>query len=198
MRNSVFIAKVLTKLVRGRDMLLSRVRSRQFASCGPRALIRSPRIIIGSQYVVIGADFDCFPGLRLEMYDRHLDKRFTPSLVIGDRVSINYDCHIGCVNRIEIGDGVLIASRVYISDHIHGALDYSDIATPPSVRRVNSKGPIVIEDDAWIGEAVCVMPNVRIGKGAIIGANSVVTRDVPPYSIAAGSPCKVIRTLVAP
>jgi acetyltransferase-like isoleucine patch superfamily enzyme len=55
------------------------------------------------------------------------------------------------------------------------------------------KGPIVVQDDVWIGAGATVLAGVTIGKGSVIGAGSVVTRDIPPYSIAVGSPCKVVR-----
>ena len=58
-----------------------------------------------------------------------------------------------------------------------------------------SKGPVVIENDVWIGEGVCVMPGVRIGRGAVIGANAVVTQDVPANSVVGGVPAKLIRSL---
>ncbi len=65
----------------------------------------------------------------------------------------------------------------------------------PLVRPLYSKGPIIIEDDVWLGEKVSVMPGVHIGRGAIIGANSVVTKDIPAYAVAVGSPAKVIKML---
>jgi acetyltransferase-like isoleucine patch superfamily enzyme len=158
-------------------------------------MIRSPRVILGGRFIHIGAGFDAFPGLRIEAFDRHLGKRFTPIITIGDRVSINYDCHIGCVNEITIGNDVLLASRVYISDHSHGAPDYHDIDMPPSARKVFSKGPVVIEDGVWIGEGACILPGVRIGRHAIVGANAVVTCDVPPYTIVGGVPARSLKTL---
>lgn len=187
--------RIAAKVRRIRVAAMSALHARRFASCGPDALIREPQSMVGCEYVHVGRGFDVFPGLRLEVFDRHLQKRFAPTMRIGDRVSINYDCHIGCVNRIEIGDDVLIASRVYISDHSHGAPDFSDTSVPPSVRPVHSKGPVVIESEVWIGEGACVLPGVHIGRGAIIGANAVVSRDVPAFCVAAGVPARVIRVL---
>lgn len=88
-----------------------------------------------------------------------------------------------------------MASFVYISDHSHGEITRAELDLPPLGRLLYSKGPIIIGNNVWIGEKVCILPNVRIGDGAVIGANSVVTKDIPPHSVAAGSPAKVIKQL---
>ena len=62
----------------------------------------------------------------------------------------------------------------------------------PRLRQLVSKGEVIIEDNVWIGNNVCILGGVRIGMGSIIGANTVVTKDIPPYSIAAGVPAKII------
>jgi acetyltransferase-like isoleucine patch superfamily enzyme len=191
------LSKVLARLDWEWDRVATHWHCGRFASCGPGGKIRSPRTILGGCFIHIGAGFDVFPGLRIEAFDRHLNKQFTPRITIGDRVSINYDCHIGCVNEITIGNDVLLASRVYISDHSHGSPDYQDIDTPPSQRLVFSKGPVIIEDGVWIGEGACVLPGVRVGRFAIVGANAVVTRDVPPYTVVGGVPARPIRTLAS-
>ena len=188
------VFRILDRLRGEKDRMLSHWHSARLASCGPGVLIREPRKIIGGRYIHVGSDFDVFPGLRIEAFNRHLDKLFTPRITIGDRVSINYDCHIGCVNEITIGNDVLLASRVYIADHSHGSPDYTDINLPPSKRQVHSKGPVVIEDGAWIGEGACILPGVRIGLHAIVGANAVVTRNVPPYTIVVGCPAHPIKS----
>lgn len=120
---------------------------------------------------------------------------FSPFVKIGNNVSIESDCHISSINKIIIGDNVLMASFVYISDHSHGEITRAELALPPLERPLYSKGPIIIGNNVWIGEKVCILPNVKIGNSAIIGANSVVTKDIPPYSVAAGSPAKVIKQL---
>jgi acetyltransferase-like isoleucine patch superfamily enzyme len=193
------MTRILFALLNRLHLLVTRCLSHwhrlKFASVGEHALIRRPRNILGGHHITLGSNFDAFPGLRIEAFDRHLDKQFSPRIIIGDRVSINYDCHIGCVNEITIGNDVLLASRVYISDHSHGTQDYSDIDIPPSERKVFSKGPVVIEDGVWIGEGACVLPGVRVGRHAIVGANAVVARDVPPYTIVGGVPARVLKTL---
>jgi acetyltransferase-like isoleucine patch superfamily enzyme len=189
------IFKIVDRLGGLGTWLMSHWHTARFARCGPGSLIRSPRMICGGRFIHVGASFDAFPGLRIEAFDRHLDKSFTPRITIGDRVSINYDCHLGCVNELTIGNDVLLASRVYISDHSHGAPDYHDIDVPPSARKVFSKGPVIIEDGVWIGEGACILPGVRVGRHAIVGSNAVVTRDVPPYTIVGGCPARRLRTL---
>lgn len=67
---------------------------------------------------------------------------------------------------------------------------------PPSKRPIMSKGAIVIDDHVWIGEMVCILGNVHIGKSSIIGAGSIVTHDIPAYSVAVGNPAKVIKNLM--
>ena len=145
--------------------------------------------------VEIGDNFKCGERLKLRTFNGWKDQSFNPCIRIGNNVSIESDCHIGAINKIIIGDNVLIASFVYISDHSHGEITRAELDLAPLERPLYSKGPIIIGNNVWIGEKVCILPNVRIGDGAIIGANSVVTKDIPPYSVAAGSPAKVIKQL---
>ncbi|RZL62547.1 MAG: acyltransferase, partial [Pedobacter sp.] len=117
-------------------------------------------------------------------------------IIIGNDVSINFDCHIACVNKISIGNNVLMASKVFITDHFHGNASKASIALPPSKRVVESKGPVIIEDNVWVGEGVAIMPNVTIGQNSIIGANAVVTKSFPANSVIAGNPAKLIKTII--
>ena len=66
---------------------------------------------------------------------------------------------------------------------------------PPVQRQMVVKGPVVVEDNVWIGERVCILSGVTVGKGAIVAANSVVTKDVPPYSVVGGVPAKLIKVI---
>ena len=88
-----------------------------------------------------------------------------------------------------------MASFVYISDHAHGDDRFLDLDTPPLRRPLFSKGPVHICRNVWLGERVCVLPGVTIGEGSVIGAGSIVTHDIPPFSIAAGAPARVIKTI---
>jgi acetyltransferase-like isoleucine patch superfamily enzyme len=154
-----------------------------------------PMDIIGGKYICIGKNFSSNKRLRIEAISKHNRTLYNPKIIIGDNVSVNYDCHIGCINKIIIGNDVLIASKVYITDHFHGEISKEQIKIPPSFRKLYSKGAVIIEDNVWIGEGVCIMPGVTIGKNSIIGANSVVTKNIPEDSVVVGQAGKVIRRI---
>lgn len=166
-----------------------------FKKAGYGFSIEYPVRIIGSEFIAIGENFKSFGRLRLEAYCEHNKNRFNPKIVIGDNVSINTDCHIGCINSIRIGNGVLIASRVFITDHFHGEIDVESLSLPPSDRLLVSRGPVVIERNVWIGEGVAIMPNVTLGENCIVGANSVVTKSFEANSVIAGIPARVIKKI---
>jgi acetyltransferase-like isoleucine patch superfamily enzyme len=109
---------------------------------------------------------------------------------IGERSLINDYCYLTSNHSISIESDVLIGEFVSIRDYDH-AFSCPDI--PISLQGFTG-GPIVIGEGSWIGRGVAITKNVRIGKGCIIGANSVVTRDIPDYSVAVGSPAKVLKT----
>jgi maltose O-acetyltransferase len=110
-------------------------------------------------------------------------------LRIGADCSINYGVSIGCTEAITIGDRCRLGPYVMIVDTaFHELLDRS--RRPPSE-------PVVIEDDVWIGAKASIMPGVTIGRGSVVGTAAVVTRDVPPFSVVAGVPAKVVKTLDA-
>lgn len=168
---------------------------KQLKKCGKNPTILFPISSYGLKYIEIGDNFASYSRLKLEAYDQHLVTLYNPKLIIGDNVRIGYDCHIGCVNEIVIGNNVLIASKVFISDHSHGETNVESLKLPPNSRKVVSKGPVIIEDNVWIGEGVAIMPNVRIGRNAIVGANAVVTKDVPENSVIGGNPARIIKFL---
>lgn len=157
-------------------------------------LIRFPFRVRGKQYVKIGKGFTTGFNCRIDALNinDHDDKYL---IEIGENVEINDEVHIGATEKIIIGDNVLIASKVYISDHNHGSYKGEKQDSPmsmPKKRKIYSS-PIKIEKNVWIGEFVSILQGVTIGEGAIIGTMSVVTKDIPPYTIAVGSPAKPIK-----
>lgn len=110
-------------------------------------------------------------------------------LQIGSGSSIGRRNHIYAASRIEIGEKVLTASNVYISDCTHGYQDHSAAVMDQPVRLLNT---VSIGDGAWIGQNVCII-GCSIGRNSVIGANSVVLHDIPDYSVAVGAPARVVR-----
>jgi acetyltransferase-like isoleucine patch superfamily enzyme len=115
----------------------------------------------------------------------------SPHLSIGDGCVIGHMNHIACIREVAIGKYVLTADRVYISDHSHG---FSDTTRPIMKQESASKGKVTIGDGTWLGENVVVI-SCNIGRNCVIGANSVVLTDIPDFSVAVGTPARVIRSL---
>lgn len=123
------------------------------------------------------------------------------SLTVGDRSFIGGG-EISCASRIEIGDDVMIAWGTTIFDHASHSLRFSERANDVTgwLRGVKDwsvveMAPVHIGNKAWIGFGSILLPGVTVGEGAVVGAGSVVTRDVPPWTVAAGNPARVIREL---
>jgi acetyltransferase-like isoleucine patch superfamily enzyme len=131
-------------------------------------------------------------------------------VVIGDRVYLGASTLI-CRTRIEFGNNIFVAWGTYFYDHDSHSINHlarrEDITQQLKDYRegvdfrlnknwsgVNTK-PIKINDDAWIGMNCIILKGVTIGEGAIVAAGSVVTRDVPPWTIVAGNPAVVVRTI---
>jgi len=110
-------------------------------------------------------------------------------LIIKDGTIIGHFNHIYATKSIIIEENVLTADRVYISDNLH---DYADPAVPIKNQKILQKNPVIIGAGSWIGENVCII-GASVGKNSVIGANSVVTKDIPDYCVAAGIPAKVIK-----
>jgi acetyltransferase-like isoleucine patch superfamily enzyme len=114
-----------------------------------------------------------------------------PKLIIDSHAGIGMGATISAARRVEIGEFVLLARNVYISDHGHG---FEDVSVPVMHQGITEPKPVKIGRHSWLGQNVCVLPGVSIGQHCIIGANSVVLSDVPDYSVAVGSPARVIKT----
>lgn len=144
----------------------------------------------GGKFITLGEHFSSLSNLRIECIENGEEK---PKLTIGNQVSFGYRVHIAVSNLITIGNNVLLGSNILITDHNHGKTDETSLATPPTQRPIYSKGPVIIEDDVWIGDNAIILPNVTIGKGSIIGAGAIVTHNVPPYSRVVGTAAQPIQ-----
>mgnify|MGYP002623235696 CR=1 FL=1 len=156
-------------------------------------IFRFPMVIRGRKYIDFGIGLTTGVGCR---FDSFANEKGHKTLTFGKNVQINDYVHIVSMERIEIGDNVLMASHVFISDNSHGSykcnFEDSDPMVPPT-ERAYYKAPIKIGNNVWIGEGVMVMPGVTIGDGCVIGAHSIVSKDIPSFCIAVGSPARVIK-----
>ena len=155
-------------------------------------LLRLPIDIRGKNGIDFGTGLTTGYGCRIESFSKDGSK----TLFFGNNVQINDYCHINALKSVRIGDNVLIASKVFITDLEHGSYIGDENDSQPSsivnYRPLSSK-PVVIGNNVWIGELCSVLPGVTIGENSIIGANSVVTKSIPANSIAVGNPAKVIK-----
>ena len=145
--------------------------------------------IVRPQFISIGDNVRI--GKNTDIYVHPKDrgsKEFV--LKIGDNVHIGSYNIIGARNSIVLEENVLLGPRVTIVDNSH---HYENVDVPVKSQEVTEGGFVRLERDCWVGANVFILPNVKIGHHAVIGANSVVNRDIPPYSVAVGTPAKVIK-----
>lgn len=114
-------------------------------------------------------------------------------ITVGDRSGLGLDCLV--MGTLTLGKDVMVGPRCMFISEAHNTADPS---RPMTGQGMAQDLPIVVEDDVWFGAAVIVLPGVRVGHGAVVGAGSVVTRDVPPYACVAGSPARILKYRESP
>src|SRR3954449_13146516 len=165
---------------------------RRFGKFGANSIICFPaNTILNERYIHIGEGTMIGPQVTLSAGMTPGQECLTDSVVrIGDRCLIGKGSGIVGHLSIEIGDDVWTGHYVYITDQNHG---YEDVAVPIS-RQSQPERPVVIGDGSWLGHGTVVLPGAHIGRHVVIGANSVVTGDIPDYAIAVGAPARVVKT----
>jgi acetyltransferase-like isoleucine patch superfamily enzyme len=158
-----------------------------FAHVGARTVLELPIRLTGESGIAIGDDVYIGSGSWLQVLGGAPGE---PRLEIGDGTSIAGTCTISAAESVRLGERVLLARNVYIADHSHA---FEDVHLPILDQGINRVAPVTIEDGAWLCENVVVCPGVRIGRGAVVGANSVVLQDVPDHAVAVGAPARVVR-----
>lgn len=168
---------------------------RRFKKWGEHSFIKSDFFDLrGVQYISVGSNTILGEYMELTAWKEYHGQSFTPLIKIGNGCRLGAYNKITAINSIIIGNGVLTGRDVLITDNSHGCSD-AELDIAPNLRLLYSKGNVTIGDNTWIGDKVSVMPGVHIGEGCIIAANSVVTKDVPPNSMVAGAPAKIVKKL---
>ena len=151
-----------------------------------KSVLQLPIRFSGERRIAIGSDVFVGAGSWLQVLDE------TPgpvALAIGDGTSVAGSCVLSAAESVRLGRKVLLARNVYIADHMHAFDDRARAVLEQGITRV---GPVEICDGAWLGQNVVVRPGVRVGRGAVVGANSVVLADVPDHEVAVGAPARVV------
>jgi len=149
----------------------------------PRSLVIFGRNIhLGKHAQIICASDNC---VRFTSWP---SKQADAEIVIGDYCLISPGVRISAAQSIHIGDNCMLAAMVTISDS-----DWHGIYN--RIRPFRCTKPVVIENNVWLGERVIVMKGVTIGENSVVGAGSVVTKNIPPNTVAAGNPARVIKTI---
>jgi len=157
-------------------------------------LVRRPFYCRGKSRLQFAEGFTTGHHCRFDLLGEDGDN--SKKLVIGKNCKLGDNVHIVANGKVIIGDNCLMASKIFISDTNHG--EYSKVTIdsspyiPPDERPLYTE-PVIIGNNVWIGENACILLGVKIGDGCIIGANSVVNRDIPDNCIVAGSPARVIK-----
>src|SRR5690606_8013191 len=174
----------------------------RFASVGPGFVMQQPRSVVGAERIHVGAGVKLGPGSELKANARypggwmlhpqgtHVEQVFEPTIRIGDRVTATASLQVVAFREVVIEDDVMFAANVFVADGTHAT---TTAEVPYKYQGIAPVAPVRIGRGAWLGQNVVVTPGVTIGELAVVGANSVVTRDVPPRTIVAGAPARPVR-----
>ena len=194
----VWNARVAASVNAFMDSVYSRIIAARLQGAKNLRVFGRPVMITGGKNITVGDNVEICRLARIDAitYYPNTGQHFEPVLKLENNVVVQVSCHIGCINRVEIGEYTTMGARTYITDHTHGTVEPEDLKFPPRHRKLHSKGPVKIGKYVAIGEGCIILPGVTIGDHSVIGANAVVTKDIPPYSVAAGNPAKVLKQVV--
>lgn len=159
-----------------------------FEHLGPASIVQAPVRIEGSHRIRIGTGV--FIGTGSWLQTLHKPGHPPGRLIVGDHTKCSGLCVISAATQITLGRAVLLGRNVTIVDHNHASADPTLAIAEQGIDKLR---PIAVGDGAWLAQNVVVCSGVSIGPHAVVGANSVVTHDLPPYCLAAGAPARVIR-----
>ena len=162
----------------------------KFRAWGQDSRLENPAKISGHSHIEVGKHVHICSNAWLNVKDDKGEGK--PTLTIGDGTYIGRSVQINAWQNVVIEDHVLIADRVYISDADH---IFEKSTKPIMLQGDEFRASVCLKKGCWVGIGAVIMPGVTIGKNAVVGANSVVYKDVPDFTVVAGVPAKVIRVL---
>jgi lipopolysaccharide O-acetyltransferase len=173
--------------VDARNKAFSLLTGPAFAAFGARSVVQLPVRLSGEDRIEVGSGVFVGAGSWLQVLDDGW-------ITVGDGTAFSGNVVVSAARRVTIGRRVLVARGVYIADHGHA---HADTTLPVIEQGLTGVAAVAIGDGAWLGENVVICPGVRIGHNAVIGANAVVTHDVPDACVAVGVPARVVRRVDA-
>lgn len=166
-----------------------------FAHLGANTKIPSRSRFVGPERIWLGDGIFMEENIAFDTANLLFNEHPDPIRIrIGSRTTIGRNSQISAANRVEIGNNVLFAQNVYVADNDH---HYSDVGVPIRDQYFSGyRGHVVVQDDCWLGRNSVLIGSGRgitVGQGSVVGANAVVTFDVPPYAVVAGNPGQVVK-----
>jgi acetyltransferase-like isoleucine patch superfamily enzyme len=157
---------------------------------GSNTAIHWPRRLRGRNQIWIGERTLIRSHSIIEAIQQWENTKHTPRIHIGSNVYIGRHVYITSINGVTIENGCVLSEHVYITDLNHG---YDPQAGPIMSQNLESKGPVAIGRNSFLGFRVSVMPGVSLGEHCVVGANSVVTHSFPAYSMIVGTPARLVK-----
>lgn len=181
----LFISKIYTFLIKG-----------NFQSFGNNSIIKPFLNFSNAKFISIGKNVNVGNSCRItvstDFCGISTKSKTKTKIKIGNHVDIGDNTFISANNNIKIGDHVIMGPYVFITDHDHG---FSDIKKNLHQQPLTENGHVVIEDNVFLGTKCSILKNVSIGQHSVIGANSVVTQDIPAFSVVVGNPARIIKKI---
>lgn len=159
-----------------------------YGQFGKKSKIVKPMRVLGKKYIYVGNNVHILNGARIEAVSKWHGKLLQPKLQIGEGTSMEQNCHIISADKLSIGRNCVFSADVYVADCSHQYVPGENaLDTELEIK------PTEIGDGVFVGIGAKILPGVHLGDGCVIGANAVVTHDIPPYCVAAGVPAKMIK-----
>lgn len=190
--SKIYSYKTRELIIRVIRFFRSRWLKPQFNKCGRKTRFEKIGYLVGAKNISIGNQCYFEKGFYLNAWNYNNIKS---EVIIGDNCFFGAYNNITSSNQIIIGDNLLTGKWVTITDNSHGDTNRQSLLLTPTTRPIVSKGIVKIGNNVWIGDKATILPGVTIGDGAVIAANSVVSKDVPAYAVVGGIPAKLLKPL---